>query len=142
MLIGLSLTILLLFSLFSIMLGAEWGQDVIDADYQSEGIVNGTSTSLDFEGQIFLDIGILNGALIILTVVIALAVLIGIRVFNTGLSETSIKIITTSLLYGSIWISLSLLAYSGIVMIETFGELIYVVLTFMYTLGVIQKFQD
>jgi hypothetical protein len=143
MLIGLTLTILLMFSLFSIVLGAEWGQDVVNASDSTSAAVNGTTTGLSYNADnVFLDIGVLNGALVILTVVIALAILFGIRILDSGLSDSSVRTITTAVLYGSIWISLSLLAYSGIIMIEVFGALIYVVLTFLYVIGVVQKINE
>jgi len=75
-------------------------------------------------------------------IIIAIAIVVialGITLFSSGLKEISIKMSASIILYISVWIFVSVYSFYYIINIEIFGILIYIVLTFMYTLGVINQ---
>jgi len=75
-------------------------------------------------------------------IIIAIAIVVialGITLFSSGIKEISIKMSASIILYISVWIFVSVYSFYYIINIEIFGILIYIVLTFMYTLGVINQ---
>jgi hypothetical protein len=84
----------------------------------------------------------LSGTLLIIIIAITIVAVIGLRIFDSGLSEHSIKVISTGLLYGGIWLSLSVLGYGMLNAIPVFGSILWVILTLMYSIGVINKFNS
>jgi hypothetical protein len=140
MIIGVSLAIMLILTLLSVVLGNDFIGSVIDTDIDGGSIVNGSSStfSLTPSSSTFA-IDSIQGAIAIILVIVVLATVIGIRIVASGLSDSSIKIITMGTTYFGLWALLSVLASSFIFAIETFGSLIYIVLTIVYVIGVVQK---
>lgn len=79
------------------------------------------------------------GMLALLCAIAIFTVLVGIQIFASGISETSIKALSTGLLYTGLWVVLSLLSAPLINSIEIFGNIIYICLTIGYVIGVIEK---
>ena len=135
-----SLIILLVLTVFSVVFGASFGATVIENVIDNSLIIDGITTTLEMEGaDLLFNIDALTGALVWIIVIIALVSVIGINILGSGLSETSVHIITLGTAYTTIWIVLSLLASPLIFSIEIFGALIYVVLTIIYAFGFINK---
>lgn len=122
MLIGLSLAALLVIAMFNSFLGADFSDYTVEGDY-------GQTMGIDE----------VEGAIVIIIVLIALVVLVGIQVVGSGLSDTSGKAVMTLVAYISVWGIFSTLSYDLIISIEAFGTIIYLILTIMYAVGVIQQ---
>ena len=138
MIIGVSLGILVIITIFSIILG---GSDVISASFESKWasvqsigtIVQQKFTDITFE------LDELDGLFVVLGVLIAFVLLLGITVLASGLSQATIKMIAVMTAYGGIWLVLTSLAIDLIKSIEIFGSLIYISLTIAYVVGIVQK---
>ena len=142
MLILLSLTCLIMISIFAMVTG-ESIKDIGLEGITASGNVNNTYTTYNITnlGQTFF-IDEFVGAIVIIIAIISICAIIGIRIFNTGLSDQSIKMITLGITYISIWSIFSTLSYDLIISIEIIGSLLYVLLTVIYILGIIQKFME
>lgn len=139
MLIILTLTILLVITLLSILSGGSFISGTAEHEIYSEIIINGTTTTLVYEKmQSNFIIDPLIGGLIILTVIIVFTTFLGARLLGSGLADSSISTIRTCIMYGGIWITLSLVANPLIESISTIGTVIYISLTIFYILGVFQ----
>jgi len=103
--------------------------------YLSEG----TQTTWNLYSSEGIYIDQFEGAIIILIVVVMIICVIGLRIWNSGLSDTSIRTYTIIIFYASLWGIFSALAYDLIVAIETFGSFIYIFLTIIFVIGVFQK---
>jgi len=75
---------------------------------------------------------------IIIAIAVGMAV-IGFRVLGSGLSDPSVRVLITAVVYTGIWTMLSLLAIPLLYGIEIFGTLIYIALSLGYVIGVIEK---
>ncbi len=84
-----------------------------------------------------------DGLLALLIGFVAIGVTIGISILGSGLSESSQNILYKSIVYYAIWGIFSVFAYNmgviGISNIPTFGSLIYLFMTIVYTVGVQQQ---
>lgn len=140
MLIGLTLFILGVLTIFSIVLGSDLSGSVFDTSLGGDLIVNGTTTTLEFTGDdaLFV-IDPTIATIAVFVVIIAIVAVLGIQVLGSGLSPESIKTIMTCILYGTVWGLLSVLALPLISAIEVFGTVIYMVLLIGYIVGVIQN---
>lgn len=142
MLIGLALSILIVIALFSVIIGGSLSSaeaEIINLNATSSS----SSYNFDFSDlsqQFYID-GLV-GALIIIIIVISLSAILGLRILSSGLSENSVKMLTLGITYTAIWSMFSVLSYPLIASIEVFGLMIYVILTIIYVLGIIQKFQE
>lgn len=140
MLISLTLLMLGVLTIFSIVLGQNLSGTMIDNTYSGEVIINGSVTSLEFSGDAFLfAIDPTITTIAVFVVIGAIAGVLGIQAFASGLSPESIKVIMAMILYGAIWGLLSVFALPLISSIEIFGVIIYMVLLIGYITGVIQK---
>lgn len=142
MLILLTLGILIIIALFSIVIGGNL--ETIESQTIDINATSGGSTSnFDFSNvsQSFY-IDDLVGALVIIIIIISLSAILGLRIFSSGLSENSVKMLTLGITYSAIWSMFSVLAYPLIIDIEVFGFIIYIILTLGFVLGVIQKFME
>jgi len=142
MLIFLSLTCLILISVFAMITGSSIKTIGLEG-ITSGGNINQTQTTYDITnlGQTFY-IDEFVGAMVIIIAVISICVIVGLRIFNTGLSEQSVKMITLGITYISIWSIFSTLSYDLIITIEVIGSLLYILLTVIYILGIVQKFME
>lgn len=141
MIIGITLAIMLVISLFSVIAGNSFIGILTENVIQSEAIVNGSTTI--FETVIpdyTFGLDPITGGIALIVTIATLGALIGIRVLGSGLSEASIKIIMTGAFYAGLWTLLSVISANLIFAIEGFGALIYTVLTLLYAIGVVSKF--
>lgn len=142
MLMIMTLSILIVIALFSILIGGSLSSS--EAELININATNsGSSSNFDFYNlsqQFYID-GLV-GMVIVIIVIIAISALIGLRIFSSGLSENSVKMLTLGITYVSIWSMFSTLAYPLIAGIEVFGFFIYIILTIGFVLGIIQKFQE
>lgn len=138
--IGLPLLIMGILTFFSIFLGNNFISVAIDNVLGGTVIINGTESTwgVEYSGYEF-SIDTIVGAISILTVVAILAGVVGIQILGSGISESGHKTLTLCIVYGGLWFLLSTLSYSLIISIEVFGILIYVALTIVYVVGVIEK---
>lgn len=139
MLITISLVVLIIITLLSILSGNSFigTPSSINSTYQT--IINGTTTTLDVETNAVFYIDPVAGAIVIF---VALGILVGFLGFNalgSGLNETATRIILWVTVYGALWGFFSVLSMNLIIEIELYGSLIYIGLTVMYAIGVIQK---
>lgn len=140
MLIPLTLLIMGVLTIFSIVLGENLSGNILDFSMESTAIINGTASTLEFEGEGMLfaiDPAVVTiGVFVIIALIAGIA---GIRFLASGLSDESVKVIIAMIIYGSLWGLLTLLAWPLINAIEVFGVIIYTVLLIGYIVGVIQK---
>lgn len=120
-----ALALLLTIVLFNIVLGASF------TDYNVSGLYNTT-----------FGIDALTGALSIIIGLIAVASIVGIQVLASGISEQSVRTIIIIIGYAGIWGVFSVLAINLILSIELFGVIIYISLTILYTIGVMNKISN
>lgn len=140
MLISLCLGILTAITLLSIISGGSFISGTTENDIFNTIIVNGTETEVAYRSaDLTFGIDPLVGGLIMLTVVITLAVIIGIRVLGSGLADSSISTIRSAIMYTGLWITLSLASVPLIESISIIGSVMYISLTIFYIVGVFQK---
>ena len=143
MIIGLTLTILIVLSLFNLILGGTLIGTITTVEVDNTALVNGTITTFIVESQDVLfqiDVSILISAgIALITAVIVVALITGIQFLGSGLNPESAKIIIIITSYIGIWSTLSIIAFDLIISIEVFGGIIYISLTLGYAIGVIQR---
>lgn len=122
MLIVMSLAMLLIITFFNVVLGASF------SNYNA-----GTSYSVN------VGIDSITGALAVIIALVGIATVVGIQVLGSGISEQSVKTIIVVIGYASIWGVFSALSLNLIVSIEIFGTIIYLFLTIMYAIGVMNR---
>jgi len=142
MILGLSLLILIVLSLFSVILGNSFIGSEVENVIGNELLINGTTTEVGVETEAIFYIDPFLGITAMIIVLVILATAVGVQVLGSGLSPTTVRIIVIGTAYGGIWVLFSLLAEPLISSIEIFGSLIYITLTIGYIWGVIQKFSN
>lgn len=142
MLILLTLSILIIIALFSIIIGGNL-ETIESQSININATSSGSSSNFDLSNlsQAFY-IDDLVGAIVIIIIIISLSALLGLRIFSSGLSETSVKMLTLGISYVAIWSMFSVLSYPLIVSIEIFGFIIYIILTLGFVIGIVQKFME
>ncbi len=141
MIIACCLLILAVLSIFSVVLGSSFMGIVSQQSIDNTAIVNGTSTTFVIEGtEFYFNIDPITGAIAMIITFSAMAVFFGIKLFGSGLSDETVRVLTIAVIYTALWTVLSLLPIPLLFSIEVFGALIYVVLTIAYVGGVVQKF--
>lgn len=139
-LIGISLLLMLVMSIFSLILGNTFIGGIQEIAVDNSILVNGTTTtfvipSTDF--VFFIDTTpLINAGIELLITVIAVAVIAGASVLSSGLNAEASKIIILITTFIGFWISLTSIAFNLIVSIEVFGFIIYIVITIAYVIGV------
>jgi len=126
MLIMLSLLPLIVLTFLSVM----FGNDFLSATVESGWITDDASV---FEIDPFI------GMIAILLIIAIFSLVIGFNILASGFSDTGVKALSTGLLYTGLWAVLSVLAFPLFKDIKVFGTLIYVALTIIYVIGVIEK---
>ena len=140
MLVGLTLLILGVLTIFSVVLGSNLSGSILENVYDGDLIVNGTTTTLEFSGDDMLfSIDPTVATIAVFAIIIAIVALLGIQFLGSGLSPESIRVIIACIMYGSVWGLLSLLAMPLILAIEVFGTIIYMALLIGYIVGVVQN---
>lgn len=104
-------------------------------------VLGASFTNYTLESSYGQTIGIdsITGALAIIIVLISIAVIVGIQILGSGISEQSVRTIIIIVGYASIWGFFSVLSLNLIMSIELFGWIMYVVLTIIYMIGVMNK---
>lgn len=140
MIIGLTLSILIIITLFSLILGDEFIDTPFNIEIDAEATVDGTAKTFEVDLEwITFEIDPVAGMIVLFIVIIIIGLLLGIQILASGLSPESIRFVMNAILYFGIWAVLSALASPLIFGIEIFGTLIYITLTIGYVIGVIQK---
>lgn len=124
-LIVLSLSMLLVITFFNVILGASFSSYRLDSAY-------GVSAGIDE----------ITGAIAIIIALVSIAVVVGIQILGSGISEQSVRTIIIVVGYATIWGIFSVLSLNLITSIEIFGTIIYLVLTIMYVIGVMNKLSE
>lgn len=141
MLIGLTLAIMLIITLISIIGGNSFIGTISENLVDTEAIVNGTTTTFDIVlDDVNFGLDPITGGIALIIALSVVGALIGIQFVGSGLNDSSVRIIMLAIFYGGLWAILSLLAYNLIVAIEVFGGMIYLVLTILYAVGVVQLY--
>jgi len=140
MLIAGCLLILVVLSVFSVILGSSFMGIIVEQTISNTVVVNGSATTFVVESMEFVfNIDPIAGMVGSLALWVGIALVFGIQIFGTGLSDDASRIATMITIYTAIWTILSTLVIPLIFAIEVFGAIIYVVLTIAYAVGVIQK---
>lgn len=137
MLILIPLTIMIFLSILTVILGNDWSSIGASSSFggsNSEGTFN-VGTTADFS------IDPLIGAIAIIIIIVGICAIIGIRLLDSGLSDQSQRTLTIGITYIGLWSLFSAMGEPLIRAIPSFGALIYIGLTIMYAIGVIQKIQ-
>ena len=141
MIIGLTLTILIVLTLISVILGTTFIDILVETTIDNEALIDGISATFEVsEANIILNIDPIIGAIAMIIIIATVGALIGIQVLASGLSSESVKVLIIAIAYTGLWGTLSILAMPLIISIEIFGGLIYVILTIGFVIGVIDKF--
>jgi len=140
MIIGLTLTILLVLTLLSFILGGVFVDVPMSISIKGKQKLGAITTDWELPiGDFVIRIDPVQGLIVIFVVIIVIAAILGIQILASGLSPESIKFIMNAILYFGIWTLLSIPCFNLIISIEIFGTLIYISLTIAYVIGVIQK---
>lgn len=143
MIIGASLGILIVLTLFSLILGENFIGSSINVVVDNTALVNGSITTFEVEGvdvlfQVDTSTLIIAGIALIIAISIV-AGITGIQIVASGLSPESVRVIILITGYVGIWSALSIVAFNLIFSIQIFGSIIYISLTLAYSIGVVQK---
>ena len=142
--ITIALVPIIILSFLSIIFGNEFmAVPIVDEIFKDEtmwGLIYPNETLP--EKSVMFSIDELQGAIVILIAITVGIAFVGIKVLGSGLSDPSVKVIITATVYTGLWLVLSVLASSLIFSIEIFGAIIYVVLTIIYVIGVIEKISE
>ena len=143
MLVGISLMILIVITLFSVILGREFISGIANIAIDNEALVDDIPSTFVVVGQdVLFSIDTSNlivAGISLIVAIIIVAGISGITVLGSGLNPQSAKIIIILTGYIGIWSTLTALSFNLIVEIEVFGSIIYIGLTMAYIVGVIQK---
>ena len=139
MIVGICLLILTMLGVFNIILGGTFMGSITETFIDNTAIVNGTSSSFVIEGQDWIfNLDPITGAIAWFTIIAGISAGVGVKILASGLSDESIKVIIKVIIYSTLWGLLSTGAWGLIWSIEVFGGLIYLSLTLVYAIGVIQ----
>lgn len=142
--ITIALIPIIILSFLSIIFGNEFmAVPIVDEIFKDEtmwGLIYPNETLP--EKNVMFSIHELQGAIVILIAITVGIAFVGIKVLGSGLSDPSVRVIITATVYTGLWLVLSVLASSLIFSIEIFGNIIYVILTIIYVIGVIEKISE
>lgn len=143
MIIILTLVVLILLTFISVIFGNEFIGIPLEQELDFQVIVNGSVSTVKIEGETMLfNIDPILGTIAIIIAIGVFSGLIGVRILGSGISETSVRIISIGVVHTGLWLMLSILAMPLIISIEVFGTIIYIALTLGYTIGVVQKISE
>lgn len=141
--VTLAILVMVILDFFSIILGENLIGGTVNTAIDNTALVNGSTTTYFVAGQdILFQIDTSNliiAGIALITTIILVASLTGITFLGSGLSTASVRVIVLATSYIGLWASMSILAFNLIKSIEVFGSLIYIGITIMYSIGVIQK---
>jgi len=141
--VGITLMILLILSLFSVILGNGLIDATTNVAVDNSALIDGIPSTFVIEGvDVVFSIdtsSLINAGIALIITIIVVAGITGIQVLGSGLSPSSVRVIILGTSYAGIWAVLSILAFNLIITIELFGTIIYITLTIAYAIGVINK---
>ena len=142
MLVVITLGIMLFLSVLSLVLGSSFASYSTTILIDNEAIINGSSATYFSDETInyIINMNTLAGQMTFLTIiVIGIAVAVGITILGSGISASNAKIIVMITAYVGIWTILTGLSGALIISIEIYGTVIYICLTIVYIIGVLQQ---
>lgn len=78
----------------------------------------------------------------LISIVIVAAGIIGVQVFGSGLSDTSVQMIVRCIIFFTAWSIFSTTSFVLLTSIPLLGAIIYTILTIMYSAGVFLQLAD
>lgn len=143
MIIGITLGILIILTLFSFVLGENFIGTTINVFVDNSALVNGSNTTFEvLTKDVLFQVDtsqLLIAGIALIIAIVAVAGITGIQILASGLNPESAKIVVILVGYIGIWSALSVIAFNLITSIEVFGSVIYISITLGYSIGVIQK---
>ena len=133
---------MIVLTLLSIVFGADFISLSLDTLVGNEPLINETWSGFTTEGLASFGIDEFTGAILILVTIMGISTLLGIRILGSGLSDTSVRLITILVSYVSVWLLLSIISAPLIFDIPIFGAIIYATLTLMYVIGVMRLISE
>jgi hypothetical protein len=140
-LINYPLTVMVVFMVFSVL-----GASIVDMNAPvTIPEVNSTSHHDDSlyipiaNSDYNFKISAIQGAILMITTILAISAVVGVRVLGTGESNITVEIVTKGTFYFALWGMLSAFAQPLISQIYVLGSIIYVILTLMYVVGFVQS---
>ena len=79
---------------------------------------------------------------IIITIIVILLVipgLLGVQILGSGLQDSSVKFMTAVLTKALVYMLLSLFSYSVLILLGAFGQIIFWLITFLFSLGLAES---
>lgn len=138
MLIALTLTILGMLTIFQ-MIGGAIALYNASAGVTASGIVNSTVTDFTVNNNTYIFSFDLTTGMIAILITISLLAVIGLSIFGSGLNDTSSHLLITITAYVGVWGLMTFLTFNLFLEIPIFGIFIYLTLTVLYSVGVIQS---
>lgn len=140
MLITGSLLIIVVLAFLSVVFGNAFLGVDLDLSVDSGLIVNGTTSTLLVEGNtIAINLDPLTVGIVVITVLITIVSLLGINILGSGYNDSGVRILSILFGYSGVWAFFSTLAWNLVYGIELFGGLIWIGLTIIYGVGVLNK---
>lgn len=136
----LSLIPLTVLSIFSMIFGEEFIIYISLDELEMEKPMSDWMEDFDF-GSALGGTAMIAGMSIIILIA-GVSILVGLQILGSGLSDTTVKVITILTTYVSLWLILSLLSFPLIMDIEPFGFIIYTVLSLTFVIALIQKISE
>lgn len=134
------LMLMIIYTLLSVIIGNIKLIGISVSDITVNPVATNSSFYIDVSGYEFNTSGLILGAITVLITIVAVAVGTGISVLGTGLSSESVGVVIKVVSYIAIWSLLTVFSFPLIVSIVVFGFVIYLGITFLYAIAVIQKF--
>ena len=135
----LSLIPLIVLSILSMIFGNEFMIIISLQDIEEEKTMAEWLEEFDFGSS--LAGGTIVGVSIVVLIA-GLSIIIGLQILGSGLSDTTVKVLTIIISYTTLWLILSLLAFPLIMEIHTFGLIIYTVLSLIFVIGLVQMVSE
>lgn len=136
-----TLLTMILLTLLSVTSGNSFFGASLSSFVDNSMIVNGTTTVTTYaETVLFFNFDSLLGFTNTITMMIALAGIIGLVVISTGMNSYSVKVIVLSTIMLGIWWTLTQLGGQLIFDIPEVGQFIWIVFTMVFVVGFLMKF--
>lgn len=132
--------IMVILTIWNLIFSATFISYDISSSYSAETMINGTTTTYNSSQVGTFSLDSVSGALTWIIVIVALVSAIGLNVFGSGLSETSVKTILIATIWTCVFGIFSLFAYPLINSIPyNLGNLFFIFLTIIFCVGVFKQ---
>lgn len=139
-LVELTLTILIALTFLAFITGSSWVTADAIENQTLEVVINGSTSTVEIYGEdILFTIDYADGLITTLIITAVISSAWGINVLGSGFNNEAVRILASITWYVGLWIGFSIIPYSLILSIPTFGIYIYALLTVFYAVGVILK---